>query len=454
MKRNITITLICFLISIQIVFPQRSNPALDDVKRLVSEYMTLSPLGTHGGNINETTIIQFRQLFSQDAFLYWDLVTYNEELLKHPLTVNEYIDAVKKEFFMKQPILYYPPKRIKYDMAKDNLSCIVFMQKNNTEIGNDGEETQQQTVNLRLNIRFGPDGPLIYGISLDLRLPRLRSINLAGYYDGWDNIGNELNGGANSLILPQISDSLLTTVNQQFFYGLSADIRLNNELRNGTLITFGLYYQNINYSLSSGLIERTTIDTLDRASANPFTLTVFDRTNGIRDEVNMTNIYMPIGVKHYFKPYLYAKAAVQFGYSITKLSVNDYRLSHTGGGLVTNLANPNQQFLIDKSEDEIVGPYGFFRDRLYDGFEKDYKNSNVSVALLLTAGFEKQFNRFSFGVEPYVRIGTNPVYNADPSSDLNIYDIDQYQGLLSTVDLSSIQVNLGIGLYISYMLKR
>lgn len=159
--------LLTFLYLINIVASQSLAQQSDKqmlVHQLVNNYIVFSTLGNTTGQMDESTILQFRRLFMPDAMLYWDLYKSEHEKVYMPFTLNEYIEKAKNTYKGKQPLISYPPRKIRHEMLDGGASCIVYMRKVVTINSFGDQRKAKQAINLRMLVIFGPNGPLIQNI--------------------------------------------------------------------------------------------------------------------------------------------------------------------------------------------------------------------------------------------------------------------------------------------------
>jgi hypothetical protein len=223
----------------------------------------------------------------------------------------------------------------------------------------------------------------------------------------------------------------------------------------------GAYYSKVTYNLSTGSYERRIIDTLDKSSDNRFMLTVFDRSqNGISEELEVSSIDIPVTIKKYIGSWLYVKGGLQL--SITSAtSAIGYSLVRSGGDWLTKQSDPSQSRYLPVNQELNIEYYGFFNTKPQYAYSMDQDISKIGGSVILGLGLEKQFNHFSIGIEPNVRIGTNPLYQSNPNSDLMLEEgtgqlaayNQAYTGLLSTMELPAYRISAGVGFFISYLFK-
>jgi len=461
--------LICLLFVLKPAFSQdlqKQKQPIDKVKECVESYKTLSGLnqGGYSREISEDAIDKFYLLFERDASIYWDLYKVQPDSISQ-LNFRQYIDRIKEVYFLKSPVLQYE-KEPKYQMSDDNRSCIVYLVKINTIYNENDKPIRTNTIRLRLNIAVKESAATIRGIFEDKRNTRVRSISPTLNYIAWDNVDNSLKNDPQSMISMFSSGGVSVEVTRQINFGASADIRLNREVRDGMNINLAVFYNQVSYHFTTSNYTNSFDAILDTSSANPFSLTVFDRTTGsgadtgINETLKVTSIEIPITVKKYLNPYIYFKGGVQLSFTSANTDIN-YMLNRTGGGLLTNLANPEEWRYLDKNNELVnIENYGFFSNELFS-FNKEQDIKRIAASVVLGFGIEKQFTHFSFGIEPIVKIGINPLYNSDPKSELILEkgtgqvgaDNGGYTGILSTMDMSAYRISAGINFFISYLFK-
>jgi hypothetical protein len=451
MKKIILLYAIGLLLVTQQVVAQKDSEALNTVKECINNYRALSVLGNSvlSTDLNQDKIDEFRMLFRRDASLCWDLYKTTDDTMKGaPLSLEDYIDRVRYEYLGKQPKLNIPEKKIGYQMSPDNRSCIVYMVKENRI-----EETRKKfTIRLRVNVQLVDGTAQIMGIQEDKRNTRLRAITPAAYYAAYDNVTSSLSGNPLGTPSPKNLDIV---VSPQLWFGMGADIRLNNEIRDGIVVNAGVYIGQSKFDITADSLGFSYLDVVDSTSSSQkgISLTVFDRAYQLTEKVALTSIHIPIGIKKYFKPFVYAKAGVEFSMVSGTLTVEDFLVSHTGGGRVTNLNNPSQYFDITDPDDEITGVYGFFAKQTVKGFSHDYEVNKMNASLMLAIGLEKQFGSFSLGIEPYCRIGSNALHISSVENSLDLLNTANYKGMLSLVETPSYRMNAGIGFFVSYLFR-
>ncbi|MFZ4546109.1 MAG: hypothetical protein ACOYN4_01670 [Bacteroidales bacterium] len=435
---------------------------IDKAKDCIEQYKTLSRLGAgYTREVSEDVIDQFRGLFERDAFLYWDLYRNKFDSIPPPLTLIEYIAKTKDVYLLKQPVLDYP-KEPTYKLSEDNQSCIVYLVKTNTIMDENDQPIKGRyyTIRLRLNLRMNTKKEFtIQNIAEDKRNTLVRSFSPALNYIAWDNVASSFTNDSKSAINPLLTQSITATVSQQLYFGAGMDFRLNNEIRDGVVVMVGAYYGQVTYDLTSGSYERRITDTIDKASPNRFTLTVFDRSDGITEKLKVTSIEIPITIKKYLDSWLYVKGGLQLSLTTATSDVS-YSLKRSGGGWLTKLSDPSQSRFLNTANELNIENYGFFPNTP-KAFTMEQDISKIGGAVVLGLGLEKQFNRFSIGIEPNIHVGTNPLYKSNPLADLTLekgtvqlaaYN-GEYTGLLGTMELPAYRISAGVGFFISYLFK-
>jgi hypothetical protein len=450
MKKNILLSLFALVLVVQQVCAQKDSEALTTVKTCVNNYKALCVLGNTvlSSDINEDVISEFRMLFRADASLCWDLyIDEQDEMKGVPLSLEDYIEKVRFVYSGKQPRITISDKQT-YKMSPDNRSCIVYLVKINRI--EDTERTWK--TRLRLNIQIQQGKALILSIQEDKRNTRVRAITPAAYYAAYDNVTSSYTGNPLGTPSPKKLD---IAVSPQLWFGMGADIRLNNEVRDGLVVNAGIYLSQTKFDITADSLGFSYLAVVDSTSEaqKGFSLTVFDRIGKISEKVELTSIHIPLGVKKYFKPFVYGKVGLEFSMVSGTLTVDDYVLSHTGGGRVTNLNNTSQYFDITDPADEISGVYGFFRDQTVKGFAHDYELNKMNASLMLAIGLEKQFGSFSLGIEPYVRLGSNALAVSSVAKRLDLLNTDEYKGMLSLIEAPSYRMNAGVGFFVSYLFR-
>jgi hypothetical protein len=467
MKKNILFTvLISLLFLTKPAFAQETaqpKTPLEKATDCVEQYKTLSRLGPgYTREVSEDVIDQFRNLFERDAFVFWDLNRDKFDSIPPPLTLIEYVERTKDVYLLKQPVLDFPDKA-RYKLSEDNQSCIVYLTKTNSIMDENDQPIKGRTyaVRLRLNLHIKDQKFIIENIAEDKRNTMVRSIAPGVNYIAWDNVASSFTSNPKSSIMPLLTGSITATVSQQLCFGANMDFRLNNEISDGVVVMVGAYYSKVSYNLSTGSYERRILDTLDKSSDNRFTLTVFDRAqNGISEELEVSSIDIPVTIKKYIGSWLYVKGGLQL--SITSAtSAIGYSLVRSGGDWLTKQSDPSQSRYLPVNQELNIEYYGFFNTKPQYAYSMDQDISKIGGSVILGLGLEKQFNHFSIGIEPNVRIGTNPLYQSNPNSDLMLEEgtgqlaayNQAYTGLLSTMELPAYRISAGVGFFISYLFK-
>ena len=449
MKKRVLI-LIPFVLKTSLCEAQKVDPASRNVEKCMQEYMQLSRLGPGYSRVVSADIIdQFNALFERDAFLYWDLYRSARDSLLPPLPVGEYVDLAKKIYQLKQPLLDYSGMKI--TVQQDEKKAVVSLEKTNQVMDPDDQPLFKNKVRLLVQINLDRAHPLIQNIFEDKRNSLVRSLSIGINYMPWSNVLNSVTHkpvirvGSNE----QIGEFSMTA-GIPFQVGGMMEMRLNRDHRDGILFCAGIFYSQIPLFSVMNDYSNSFPDTLGESSGNPLACTTFERSPQVREKIVVKKIEIPLLLKSYLNDWIYLKAGTALCFVTGTADIN-YLLSRTGGGLITNLST-HEQYYLEKDHELDQKDYGYYRNKNYH-FPKDRFLDKMILSFQLAAGFEKQFNYFTFGFEPNVSFGMNPFSKRSLPGNYELNTIKGFHSIIESVKIPAFEFAFGIRVLISYVFK-
>lgn len=429
---------------------QKSDPTRMKVDRIIENYMQFSRLGPgYSREMSPEIMDQFYALFEKDAFLFWDLYQSTGDSILPPLPCKEYIARAQKLYQQKQPVLDYP--RIRIRIEPDENHATVYVEKVNQVMTTQEKTLRKNNVMLRINVNLSREQPLIQNIFEDRRAPFIQSISMGLNLIPWSNVLNALTKqtavfvGSNERFT-EIDVSAGTS----FQVGGMIEMNFSRDHKNGLRFCTGLFYSQIPVYTVMQNYSRNFPDTLDKSSANPLACTTFERSPQVREKLVVKKIEVPLLFKTYLANWAYIKAGTALAY-VTGYSDINYLLSRTGGGMVTNLATL-EQFYLDENHELDQKDYGYYRDKHYDFPKKNVLNK-VIFSLQFATGFEKQFNYFSFGIEPNISFGMNPLSVRSVPGNYHLNNIREFNTIVESIRMPAFEFTFGIRFMMSYVFK-
>ena len=422
-------------------------------ERTLQDYQDFSALGRSGSAfIDETTIASFKNLFEMDANYFWDLYPAEVQRIPHLLTIEEYVDRVQRVFGGRKPLISYGKHHLVLNSS--GRTAIAYMRKS-VYVQNKRDTTalklNKTRLNLRLLLNVRKDTVLIQNITEDTRLARIRSLGVAGcwYFAG------KISGGFFSNPVTGVNPEKIAgySIGNQTGYqvGLNMDIRVNRKSVDGLLINVGLFYSRTGLTTRIDNYVHTSRQVFD-PGANPFEITVFDRSSEVVEKTVLTGISVPVTVKWFIMHRLYLKAGPMFSL-VSGISRAACTLSHTGGGkvmLVNELSLPETErkwFYLDETHEMDDARYGFFRSREIVPSASE-QAASINVALVFAVGFEARIGNFTAGIEPVLNLGLTQLTQRPGMADYNLDPAGTYCGFLQTfrsLRINSIGITLNIG---------
>jgi len=424
-------------------FAKEDSTAMAKVRNCMVRYIQVSSLGPgYSGEMAQEYIDEFLSLFEMDAFLFWDIQIKKDTVLP-PQSIYEYIDNAKKLYAPKQPVLNYDAPKIL--LSDDLKTAVVYLTKFHILTDSLNKAYKKNTYKLKFRLNLYASGAKIQSIEQDKRNTRVRSIFLVGGYTFYNNVSSFLIGSPESAAIPAPAGSFTCSISPAWFAGAGLDIRFNKDKFDGLLFETGLYYSASRITFNIGPYENKTRQVLDAGSANPFEVTVFDRSQAVTEVLQTYNIALPLAIKYYFNSYLYVRGGVTINYMMGTLKA-DYSLSHTGGDTAVNLTTGNSVYI--PPDKELSGSWGFFRDSTYQ-YSGTPDIKLLYFTLVTGVGFEKKFNKWSIGIEPSLFVGQNPLSSSGASGAYDLYSKDNYQSFIQTMDLPGYILSGNITLRVS-----
>jgi len=429
---------------------QKSDPGYQKADGCVQEYIQLSRLGPgYSREMSRDIMDQFAALFEKDAFLYWDLYRFTADGFFLPLPVNEYTDRAKKMYDQKQPILDYPRVRIK--IMQDGKHAIAYLKKINQIMDSRDNPMFKNRINLRMNINLTREQPLIQNITEDKRLSVVNNIAVGIKYIAWSNVFNSAIDKPDILLASNEQfNEFNMDAGPSFQESAMLEIRLNRERKDGLLFSTGISYSRVRVSSTMISYSKSFPDTLDKTSGNPLSCTTYERSAEVNEKIEITKIEIPLLLRSRITGWMYLKAGTALGYVTASTKVN-YKLSRTGGGVVTNLTT-HEQYYLDEDHELDQSNYGYFRDKNYH-FPKEKFVNKLVLSIHLAAGFEKQLGYFSIGLEPDVSFGLNPLSKRTLPGNYQLNNIAEFNSILESTIMPAFEFAFGIRLLISYLFK-
>ena len=449
MKKHVVI-LIFFMLKCPAGKTQSSNPVYQKAEKCVQDYMDFSRLGPgYSRDISGEIIDQFYSLFERDAFLYWDLYKSLNDNLPPPLPIREYVDLAVKMYAPKQPLLDYP--RVKINILNGGKSAVAYLKKTHQILDGDDKPVVKNTIKLQLSINLDNENPLIQNIAEDKRKPFVRSISVGGNFIVWSNVFHLMT------TYPVVGTGPHETFRKfnlssgmHFQRGGMFEMRLNRRVGEGLLFATGIFYSETHLRAVMSEYTNSIPDKLEQHSDQAISLTTFERSPRVQEDIAITKIEIPLVFKSYLKDWVYLKCGTALGY-VKGISGVNYAVSRTGGGLVTNLSSQNQVYLdIDHELDQVQ--FGYYRNKEYHFYKENFLNKMV-LSIQIAAGFEKQFNYFCFGVEPNIAFGVNPVSTRSSPGSYQLTNVGDFHSVIELLKKPAYQFSFGFRLLISYVFK-
>jgi hypothetical protein len=429
---------------------QKPAPAYQKVDRCVQEYMQLSRLGPgYSRDISDEILDQFNALFERDAFLYWDLYKSNADSLPPPLPLGAYLDRARKTYHPKQPILDYP--EVKIGIHPDGKHATVYIKKINQIMDDDDHPLHKNKMKLQININLNRERPLIQNIFEDDRVSFFKSMAFGVNSIVWSNIFSSVTNKP-AIIVGKNEQFKVARITSGFSLqaGGLLEMRLNDDPGGGLLFLTGIFYSQTPLFSSVTGYSNSFPDTLDKKSGNPVTCTTYERSAEVRENIVVKKVEIPLLFKSYLNNWIYLKAGTALGY-VTGTSDVYYYLSRTGGGLVTHLATQDNYY-IDQDHELDQRSYGYYRDKKYH-FPKERFLEKMILSFQFSAGFEKQFNYFSFGMEPNISVGMNPLSARSSPGNYQLSSTSSFNSILESIKMPAFEIAVGFRLVISYLFK-
>ncbi|MCX6269368.1 MAG: hypothetical protein NTW16_18780 [Bacteroidetes bacterium] len=419
--RTGVVTLILFVFIQTTCKTQNPVSASQTVDKFMQEYMQFSRLGQgYSREISQEITDQFKTLFKRDAFLYWDLYKSPTDSLIPPLPVGEYIDRAIRTYHQKQPLLDYSGMKIR--VKQDEKDAFVYLKKTNHVLDFGNKALYENKIKLRIDVDLSREKPLIQNIYEDKRFPLIRAISVGINYIPWSNVISSLTKNPVLLIGSdeQYAEFSLTA-GILLQIGMMLEMNVNRNIRNGLTFSAGLFYSQLPLSSFMKDYCYSFPDTLDKTSDNPLAFTTYERASGVTEKILIRKIEIPLLFKSYLNNWMYLKAGTTIGY-LTASSDVDYVLSRTG--LNELHAFPKEKFL-----------------------------QKMTLSIQIAAGFEKQLNYFSFGLEPNISFGLNPLVKRTVPGNYHLNNIYHFNSIILSTKMPAFEFAFGMKLLISYMFK-
>ncbi|MCX6304025.1 MAG: hypothetical protein NT040_03565 [Bacteroidetes bacterium] len=448
--KNHTLILIFFCSNYFVCEAQKSDATWQTVDKFVQDYMHFSRLGPgYSRKISQEIIDQYGALFEKDAFLYWDLYKSASDSLQPPLLLSEYVNLARKLYEPNQPLLDYPGMKI--TVQTDGKHAVVYLKKTNQIMDAADKSMYRNKIKLRIDVNLNREKPLIQNIAEDKRLPFFSSIILSFNYIAFSNVVAALAGNPVILTGPGEQYKELTiTAGTSFQAGALLEMRVNRDTREGLLFSAGIIYSRVPLSSTMQGYSNRFPDTLDVNTGNPFACTTSERSPGVTEEMVVRKVELPLLLKAYLNNWFFLKGGIAVGYVTVTDDVN-YELTRAGGGLVTFL-NTHNQYYLDEDHQLEQKKYGYYRNKNFH-FPKEAFLDKMTLSIQLAAGFEKKINDFSFGLEPNISFGMNPLVTRSMPDNYRLGTVSTFHSVFESVRMPAFEFSFGIRLLVSYLFK-
>ena len=428
------------------------------IEKFLQDYQDFSALGRSGSPyIDEATISSFKNLFEMDANLFWDLFKTESQRINYLLTVEEYTDSVQRVYAGKKPVISYGKHHIAINAS--GKTAIAYLHKTNNVPGKKDSrdfKLNKTGLNLRLLFNIREDTILIQNITEDTRLTRIRNLSIEGCYNFVSKISGSLFENPVSAINPELTSGYTIGNQTGFNIGVNMDFRINRKTLDGLLINVGLLYSRTDATVNINNYVNSYRQSFD-PDTNPFEISVFDRTPGIREKISLMGFSIPVTLKWYVLHRFYLKAGPQFSL-FSGTSQVTYTLSHTGGGkcLLINEnslpANEQKWFYLDEQHEMADAQYGFFRNREFAG-SSTISLTTLNVAAVFAIGIEARFKKIVIGIEPWLTLGLTNLTGTSGVEDYKLYPETVYSSFLQTFRSQKLNT-VGLKLIIGKMFTR
>ena len=441
----IFLALFCFISA-----AQKQNSAYDKARKITSDYMQLSRLGPgYSRDMSQEIIDLFAAMFEKDAFLYWDLSRSEYDSLRTPMTIGEYTNLAKRTYRMRQPVLDYPPSKVR--IRADASHAVVYLNKINQVMNDDDQPLRRTSTRLRMNINLDKEPPLIRDISKVPPDPFVRCIALGMNITVWSNVMHAItHEPAVTIAANETFRGLTLTSRTGFTWSGSIEMLINNDPERRLLFTGGISYSQLPVWSAMSSYEKSSPDTIESQEGTLYACTAFERAPDVGETIEVVRVEVPISLKTDVWKGFYFKAGMAFGYLYGKSEVN-YELNRTGGGLVTNLSTGDQYYL-DRDHELDQSEFGFFRHKVYH-FAKDNVFDKFYLSIQVAPGFERQYGYIGIGVEPNLTFGMNPYSIRNPAHDYSLSSSAGFHSIVESVKMPAFECAFGLRILISYVFK-
>jgi hypothetical protein len=449
MKKRL-ISLIFFACFCFISAAQKQNPDYDKARQVARDYMQFSRLGPgYSRDMSQEIIDLFSGLFGKDAFLCWDLFRSEADRKRPPLTVAEYIALAGETYRFRQPVLEYPPAKVR--IRTGNERAVVYLEKINRVMDDADQPIHRNAVRLKMDISLARERPLILDISEARHESFIRSISLGMNITAWSNVFTSLiHDPAVKIASNETYRELVLTSRTAFTWSGLAELRLTRDPDRELVFSAGVSYSQVPlWSAMSGYVKSIP-DTIESQEGTLYACTAYERAPDVGETIEVIRVEVPLALKTGVWKGFYVKAGTAFGYLYGKSEVN-YELSRTGGGLVTNLSTGDQYYL-DPDHELDQPEYGFFRHKIYH-FVKDRVFDKFYLSIQVAPGFERHYGNFGFGAEPNFTFGMNPYSIGIAANDYSLSSSGDFHSIVESIKMPAFECAFGIRVFISYVFK-